>query len=405
MHLLLFARGLVVAVLMAAALLMLKRMGWSNTWASVATAMLALPFAARYPLRWLMERLPGKNRIVLAQMAFAAMMCGVGMNISPDGGGWVACLLLVMAAVVGAFHDVAADGYCRLWLADGDTRRIATGMAAVMLAVVFGLGTMLVVAGDMEVMLRESHDSWGMAFMLMAALAFAVAMACLWRLPDNGKMAACQTVSCGREDVVRWWQQPRQWVVAAIWIIFPLHEWMLWKGTLLFLSDPGSIGGLSLGPQEVGFVQAIVATFALIAGSGAGCWCLMRYGLRRCLWPMVAAATLPDAFLLLLALAMPDNLWYICACLVVESAGCGFGLAGFMAFLTDNGRSRGMTAHVDSCLMLVALSMVAAGIVTGGLQDYLGYRKFYLIVVILAVASALVLPFARKWLRANAINQ
>ena len=405
MHLLLFARGLVVAVLMAAALLMLKRMGWSNMWASVATAVLALPFAARYPMTWLAERLTGKKWIVLAQMAFAAMMCGVGMSISPNGGGWLACIFLLVAAVVGAFHDVAADGYCRRWLAGGEMKRLATGLVALMLAVVFGMGTMLIVAGDMEVMLRESQDSWGMAFMLMAALMGVVALACAWRLPEKDKMAVYQTAVCRREELLQWWQRPGQWVVAAFWILFPLHEWMLWEGTLMFLSDPGSIGGLSLGPQEVGFVQAIVGTFALIAGACVGCWCLRCYGLGKCLWPMVAAATLPDALLLLLALTMPENMWYICACLMVESAGCGFGLAGFMACMMGFGSYRDMKAHTDSCLMFVALSVVAAGIVTGGLQDYLGYRKFYLIVTILAVAPVMVLPFVRKWLRSIAVNQ
>ena len=99
------------------------------------------------------------------------------------------------------------------------------------------------------------------------------------------------------------------------------------KGVLMFLVDPGSIGGLLLGPHEVAYAYGTVGGLVMLAGLLLGYQAIRSHGLRLWAWPMVIAAILPDAALLYLAYAMPSDIVTVCLCLAVECFGCGFAMA------------------------------------------------------------------------------
>jgi PAT family beta-lactamase induction signal transducer AmpG len=93
---------------------------------------------------------------------------------------------------------------------------------------------------------------------------------------------------------------------------------------------------------------------------------------------------------------MPSEISMVCLCLSIESFGCGFGMAGFVRFLRYYGPGRSMAAYGDTCLALVALAMLLAGVVTGFIQDYFGYRRFFFFVIIMAIVA-----IASLWLLRN----
>ena len=400
--LLCFFRGMVLVSLLSVTMVMLKRMGMSNTMATASTACLALPWVLRHLLRRVI--CAGGSRwlwIVLTQAVFALSIWGVALTLQPNSGGSVIWVFLVLGALSGGLHDVAASDLSRSWI---DRRgsslvgkespsfgsRQVIGLSFFLLAVMVGLGLVLIMAGDMEVLSRSLDDSWGTTFEALALCLVGLSVLDALVLPrdvDGDGTCLNPKGKWSLEEIMAWWRQPLQWVFAALVVLFTLHEWMLWRGTLLFLVDPGSIGGLSLGPQEVGFVQGTVSVLAMMMGCVLGLEAARKWGVGKSLLPMALLGTLPDVLLLYLAFRMPSDLPTVSLCLATEAFGCGFAVACFILYIRYNSPGKDHAAHFDICFALVMLSSMIGGWCTGLFQDYLGYRRFFMIVAALAVLA------------------
>ena len=393
------ARALMVVTLMLVVMVMLKRNGLSNTWASVGSSLLLLPFVFRHLLRPLVMAVGARRWLILGlQVVFALLMLGVAHHLTVRGGMTVMWVWLAFASLCAGIHDIVAADLCAEWLVGRSRQHLLVCLFFAVLAVMLGLGGSLILAGDLEVFSRHLNESWSEAFKMLAALQVLIALACGITMCNVGGRRLPLREACASNGaaVAQWWSRPGQWAFAMFVIVFSWHEWMVWNGVLLFLGDPGSIGGLSLGPQEVGFAQGTMGTLAIFAGCLIGIGVVSRYGLRRCLWPMALLMTLPDAVLLLLAYVMPSHLWVVSGALIAEDFFCGFGLVGALLYILYYGRGRGMQVHDDACVTLLSVSAMLAGGMTGVLQDYFGYRGFFLIVVATALTALVALAFLRR---------
>ena len=399
-----FARGMVLVVLMSVAMVMFKRLGMGNTWASCGTALLALPFVCRQFFRPLIMALTQRGWwIVGAEVVLALALYGVSEWLDPQEGGVVAWVCLAVASVVGAFHDVLSADLCNALLSNRRPGRLLQAVSLATLAAILGLGITLMIAGNMEVLTRDVGDSWGLAFRVLAFMMLSLAVLMAISLPHG--VAGMPHASCGHTwhqlmaEVRQWWSNPGQWAFAIFIVGASLHEFLVWKGVLMFLGDPGSIGGLSMGPQEVAFSQSTLGAFALLAGFMVGHALVRRDGVRRWALSMTLAATMPDVLLFYLAYYMPSSLSVVSLCLMGESLGCGFGMAGLVFYMRYYGHGRHLPAYGDSCLALLMLSVMVAGMFAGFVQDVFGYRKFFIFVfcmAVLAACSPMLLRLTRK---------
>ncbi len=401
-----FSRGLVLVMVMVLPMVMLKRLGQSNSWASFDTALLLLPFVLRGVLRpvaekWICRWLP----LVLLQFLMAISVWGVAGSVSTNMGMGL-WLWLAVFSLVGVVHDIMAASLTAYWCDDWKRqRRVQLCLVCGVLAAVLGMGVTMVLAGDMEVLSRRLDEAWHSAFLLLAAMMAVVEVVVLCVIPRSEKRAEpfnWQKVwNDNMQAHVRWWTRKKQWQIALAVFLLSLHQWMLWRGTLLFLIDPGSIGGLSLGPQGIGFAQGTIGALALMAGLVMGVGAIGKDGLRRWLWPMMLAISLPDVLLLYLSYEMPSDLLTVSSCLLLENLFCGFGMAGLLFYIFRETRRGSDFLHADICFSLLALSAMAAGIVSGFLLDLVGYRRFFLIVVALSMMAILTMA----WLERNAKKQ
>ncbi len=389
-----FARGMVLVALVFVAMEMFKRLGYSNASASFGTALLSLPFVFRQFFRPLVVVLSRRGWwMVGTEVAFCVAMYGVSLSLDFTNGEFPVWAWLSFASVVGAFHDVLSGDFCNTLLGSRKPGRLSVAVSLATLATVLGLGVTLMIAGNMEVLTRDVDDSWGLAFRVLAFVMLLVAVIMSISITSDvespGRRSFHSAWVGQIVDIRQWWSNPRQWAFAVFIVLVTLHELLVWKGVLMFLGDPGSIGGLSLGPQEVAFAQSTLGAFALLAGFLVGQALVRRYGLRKWWLPMSLLATVPDVLLLLLSYYMPSSLSLVSICLVVENLGCGFGLAGFVLYIRYYGHGRHLPAYGDSCFALFMLSVFLAGVITGFVQDLFGYRRFFILVVVLALLAAL----------------
>ena len=164
-------------------------------------------------------------------------------------------------------------------------------------------------------------------------------------------------------------------------LLYRMPEGLLVKVTTLFLIDAPRNGGLGLSPQEYGFVQGTVGVLGLVGGGILGGIMAGRDGLKKWLWPMVCAITLPDIVYVYMAYALPSNLWVINACVLVEQFGYGFGFTAYMLYLIYYSQGEFKTSHYALCTAFMALSMMIPGLFAGALQEAVGYRMFFIIVM------------------------
>jgi len=104
--------------------------------------------------------------------------------------------------------------------------------------------------------------------------------------------------------------------------------------------------------------------------------------LKRWLWPMVMAITLPDIVYVIMAYMLPSNLVVISSFVFIEQFGYGFGFSAYMLYLIYYSQGEHKTSHYALCTAFMALSMMIPGMFAGALQEAVGYQFFFIIVMI-----------------------
>ena len=312
-----------------------------------------------------------------------------GMILFPDN--WKMWVAFGVASITGACFDAAAAENSRELLEKRNFGVMKVMVPSKLMAVVIVMGVMMLLAGNMEVVSRNIEESWTLAFKVATAIVLVIALL-LWatvgKMSETGRnVSVVEAWQQRKKAMADWWKADRRWLFALFVLFFPLHEFFLWRGTLLFLVDKGSIGGLSFSPQEMGFAFCTVATIIAMAGYVMGVECVRKNGLRKWWLVMALAFTVPDAIYVFLAYTMPGELWLVTACLSVEQWCCGFGIVAFLLYIMYGNGEVCEKVHLDMCWSLVIASIIISGCFTGVMQDYLGYRRFFIAVMAMAIIA------------------
>ena len=178
-------------------------------------------------------------------------------------------------------------------------------------------------------------------------------------------------------------------------LFYRMPEGLLAKVSALFLVDYQHNGGLGLSDSEYGLAQGTVGIIGLTLGGILGGIAASRHGLKRWLWPMVMAITLPDIVYVYLSYAMPSNLFVISTGIFIEQFGYGFGFTAYMLYLIYYSQGEHKTSHYAICTAFMALSMMLPGLVAGALQEMVGYRAFFIIVMVACAMTYIVTSFLK----------
>ena len=192
---------------------------------------------------------------------------------------------------------------------------------------------------------------------------------------------------------ILFFKKERIGIILSFLLLYRLAESQLVKLAPPFLLDTQEMGGLALTTGEYGFVYGTIGLFFLIAGGLLGGYLAAKQGLKFWLWPMAIAINLPDAVYIYLAYALPDNFLIINICVAIEQFGYGFGFTAYMLFMIYVSEGNHKTAHFAITTAFMALGMMIPGMVSGWLQEIIGYQHFFIWVIIATIPGFLILPF------------
>lgn len=399
-----FAEGLPYVAVMTVSLILYKQLGLSNADITFYTSWLYLPWVIKPLWSPFVDVLKTKRWWILTmEVLIGAAFGGVAFTIPTSFWLQGSLFFFWVMAFSSATHDIAADGFYMLGLnAHQQTFYVGIRSTFYRLATIFGQGVLVMIAGNLQVVYRGAISySWSLMFYLVMGLFLGLWIWHCVSLPHPAEDAPRKDASAAsvmRESLstfVTFFQKP-QWLVGVLFmLLYRMPEGLLAKVSSLFLVDSPSAGGLGLSPQEYGLVQGTVGVIGLTIGGILGGILASRDGLKKWLWPMVMAITLPDVVYVYLSYALPSSLFVVNACVFVEQFGYGFGFTAYMLYLIYYSRGEFKTAHYAFCTAFMALSMMIPGLFAGALQELVGYRHFFIIVMACCAVTFIVTAFLK----------
>lgn len=175
--------------------------------------------------------------------------------------------------------------------------------------------------------------------------------------------------------------------------MYRLGESQLVKLASPFLLDSREVGGLALTTGEVGFVYGTIGILALVFGGLLGGFLASKDGLKHWLWWMLIAINLPNAVYIYLSYALPESFFLVLASVAVEQFGYGFGFTAYMLYMIYVSDGEHKTAHFAITTAFMALGMMIPGMISGWLQELIGYQHFFVWVIIATIPAFIITKF------------
>ncbi len=155
-------------------------------------------------------------------------------------------------------------------------------------------------------------------------------------------------------------------------LLYRFPEALLNTMTKTFILRPNSQGGLGLSPQEYGFANGTVGLIGLLLGGIIGGILVSRDGMKKWLWPMVMAITLPDAVYIFLSYPLTPTLSRGFLRLFVEQFGYGLGFTVLTLYMLFYSQGQIQTSHYSICTGISYLGLMLPGMLSGYLRGHGG---------------------------------
>lgn len=392
-----FASGLPYAVIISVSVIMYKNLGISNEDIGVYTSLLYLPWVIK-PLWSPFIELNGTKRkwFLSMQLLISIAFLLVGFTIPTSGFFIMTLAIFWVAAFASASNDIASDGFYLLALRK-EQQSFFLGIRSTFyrLSLLAGNGLIVLFAGYLEHKYGDNTKAWSYTMIAVGLLMIIITLYNFIFTPkteintiENNKKAHHNqnflTVFAS------FFKKKQIGLVLAFILVFRLGESQLLKMLSPFLLDGKEVGGMGLDTEAVGIIYGTFGVGALTLGGILGGIAISKQGLTKWMLPMFVAMHLPIIGFILLAFFHPTSIYYIYAVVILEQFGYGFGFTAFMMFLIHVAEGESKTAHYALATGFMALGMMLPGMVSGYIQQYLGYQNFF-IWVLLATIPGLIL--------------
>ncbi|MBQ8048180.1 MAG: MFS transporter [Bacteroidales bacterium] len=406
-----FAEGIPYFIVNNISVIMFNNMGMSKGDMAMYTSMLYLPWVIKPLWSPFVDIIKTKRWWIMAmQVIMSVAFAAVAFSLphpSPEAiaeGGTPVSLFIItlilfwITAFASATHDIAADGFYMLALKPKD-QSLFVGIRSTFyrLSSIFGQGVLVVIAGLLEKNLGDVPKAWSVTLLVSAVMFALITLWHTFNLPkpesDHARKSGDGAGEIMREfgrTFVTFFQKKHVWIALAFMLLYRLPEAFLVKMMNPFLLDPVQQGGLGLSTETVGIVYGTVGVAALTVGGILGGIAASRWGLKKSLWPMAMALTLPCLSFVFLAAFQPQNLVLVSSCVALDQFGYGFGFTAYMLYLIYYSDGEYKTAHYSLCTAFMALSMMIPGMVAGYVQEGLGYTDFFIFVMVCCLVTVAV---------------
>ena len=401
-----FAEGLPNVIVTVLSVVMYMQLGLTDAEVGLYTGWLALPWVIKPLWSPFIDLLKTKRWWVLTMQALiGAALAGIAFSLPTTFWFQATMCFFFLIAFCSATHDISADGFYMIELDEhNQTKFVGLRNTFYRLAIIFVNGFLVMLAGVLQVMFRNQiRFSWALIFYGLAGIFIG-----LWlyhsRLMPTPKedVQTERTVGEVTHELKNMFRTfftkfgVRETVIVMLFLLFyRFPEALLNTMTKTFILRPNSQGGLGMSPQEYGLANGTVGLIGLLLGGIIGGILVSRDGMKKWLWPMVCAITLPDAVYIYLSYSLNSDIVMVSSCLFVEQFGYGLGFTVLTLYMLFYSQGKFKTSHYSICTGISYLGLMLPGMVSGYLKDILGYRHFFIVVMACCVITFLVTDYLK----------
>jgi PAT family beta-lactamase induction signal transducer AmpG len=378
---------------------MYKNLGISNADIGLYTSFLYLPWVIKPIWSPILELVGNKKQWFLSmQLLLSLVFIGVGLTTGSSHFFIVTLAFFWMGAFASATNDIASDGLYLIALKP-EQQSFFVGMRSTFYRVgmITGQGLIVILAGFFEEKFGNPAQAWSWTMLGVGAL--------MLLLTGINYLATPQVVELrvAKEDqpsfgkvFSTFFTKKNIGLSLGFVLLYRLGESQLVKMASPFFLDDRAAGGLGLSTTEVGFIYGTLGVIALLIGGILGGILISRDGLGKWMMPMVFAINAPNIGYVVLAYLQPESVVFATAVVFVEQLGYGFGFAAFMIFLIFLADGLFKTAHYALATGFMAMGMMLPGMLSGYMQQWLGYPGFF-VWVLIATLPGFVMAYLVKF--------
>ncbi len=394
-----FAMGLPFVAIAQASALMYKNMGISDAQIALWTSLIMLPWTIKPLWSPVLEMFKTKKHFVVAtQLLTGALFALVALSLPMNEFFRYSIALLAIVAFSGATHDIATDGvYLSVLSPKLQAKYIGWQGAAYNIAKIVSGGGFVYLAGELEKTMGVKY-AWMAVMGTYGAVMFILGLYHIKMLPSGGSASEVQSLKEGFNtlwDVIKTFFQKKfiVWYILFI-ILYRFAEGFAIKIAPLFFKAASAEGGLGMSTSEIGLVYGTFGAAAFVVGSLLGGYYISAKGLKKALFKLAVIFNIPFAVYTYLSFYQPDSIYVISAAVVLEYFGYGFGFVGLMLFMMQQiAPGKYKTAHYAFATGIMNLGFMIPSMMSGYLSDLLGYKIFFMWVLIATIPSLLVAYF------------
>ncbi|SKB47401.1 MFS transporter [Maribacter arcticus] len=392
-----FTQGLPYVLVVTVSVIMYKKLGVSNEDIGLYTSILYLPWVLKPLWSPFVDLKSTKRKWFLAmQLLIAVALLGVGLTL-PTNMFFISSLACFwMAAFASATNDIASDGYYMLGLTE-KKQSFFVGMRSTFyrLAMVTGEGLIVVLAGFLENKYGDNTKAWSITMSAAAFLMLIMTVANFFVTPkyESANEELKEKPKGFLEVFSSFFKKPGIGIALAFILTYRLGESQLVKMASPFLLDTPDKGGLGYSTEQLGTIFGTAGVVFLSIGGILGGILISRDGLKKWMLPMVLSLNLPNILYAVLAVTNTTNVFAVTATVIFEKFGYGFGFAAFLMYLIYIADGKSKTSHYAIATGFMALGMMLPGMVSGYIQQWLGYDGFFVWVVIAALPALFLLKY------------
>ena len=395
-----FAMGLPFVVLNMVCVLMFKGLDVSNTQIAFWTSLIMLPWTLKPLWSPFLGMFKTKKFFVVTTQIVSGIGFGlIALSLQMSSFFAISIAVLFIIAFSGATHDIATDGvYMTELNKDEQAKWIGWQGAFYNMAKVVASGGLVWVAGYL-IGQFGTVNAWMTIMMLCGIIMLLLGIYHYKALPTGGSAVnEARSVKEGVNElvvVIKSFFSKKNIVWHVLFIIFyRFAEGFVMKILPLFLKAPLEEQGLGLSEQQIGLYYGTFGAIAFIFGSIMAGYFISKIGLKKALFILCCMFNLPFVVYLLFATFQPDQGWIIASGISFEYFGYGFGFVGLTLFMMQQiAPGKYQMAHYAFATGIMNLGVMIPGMLSGFVSDILGYKDFFLFVLIATIPAFLVTYF------------
>ena len=414
-----FAMGMPFVVLNMVCVLMFKGLDVSDAQIALWTSIIMFPWTLKPLWSPLLEMYKTKKFFVIVpQIATGCIFGLIALALHLPDIFAVCIALLSVIALSGATHDVAADGvYMASLSKDDQARYIGWQGAFYNIAKIAATGGLVMLAGVLIKHFTGDVSTLDVAAAAVAkrqgtVMAWTVIMAVIGVIMVLLGLYNAKFVPADRRDTST--ERPglketmvelgnvfvdlfrKRHIIYYIFfiILYRFAEGFVMKIVPLFLKADRANQGLGLSEEQIGLCYGTFGAAAFVIGSILAGYYVAHRGLQKSLFSLCCVFNLPFVAYTLLAIYQPESLWLIGGGIVLEYFGYGFGFVGLTLFMMQQiAPGKHQMAHYAFASGIMNLGVMLPGMLSGYVSDWLGYRDFFVFVLVCTIPAFLITWF------------